>query len=179
MMSVENDTTPPLGPEPRGLRIEEAVAAGVMALLGLITLANVVVRYLTNYSFAFTEEYSIALMVVVALLGTSIAAARNRHMRIAWFVERMPRPLALAANLVAMLATAAMFALLIGLGARLTWDEYRFEVLSPGLGEPQWLYTLMLPLFSVVVLARVIGWWWRHRGEVSSGDGAPPPGAEV
>ena len=74
-MSVEN---PAPDPTPRFLRIEEAVAAAVMALLGLITLANVVVRYLTNYSFAFTEEYSIALMVVVALLGTSIATARNR-----------------------------------------------------------------------------------------------------
>jgi TRAP-type transport system small permease protein len=176
-MSVENDTTRPS--ELRGLRIEEAVAAGVMALLGLITLANVVVRYLTNYSFAFTEEYSIALMVVVALLGTSIAAARNRHMRISWFVERMPRPLALGANFVAMLASAAMFSLLIGLGARLVWDEYRFEVLSPGLGEPQWIYTLMLPVFSVLALLRVIGWWWRNRKEVSSKDGAPPPGAEV
>jgi TRAP-type C4-dicarboxylate transport system permease small subunit len=139
----------------------------------------VVVRYLTNYSFAFTEEYSIALMVVVALLGTSIAAARNRHMRISWFVERMPRPLALGANFVAMLASAAMFSLLIGLGARLVWDEYRFEVLSPGLGEPQWIYTLMLPVFSVLALLRVIGWWWRNRKEVSSQDGAPPPGAEV
>jgi TRAP-type C4-dicarboxylate transport system permease small subunit len=178
-MSFENNAAPPSEPAPRGLRIEEAVAAGVMALLGLITLANVVVRYLTNYSFAFTEEYSIALMVVVALLGTSIAAARNRHMRISWFVERMPRPLALAANFVAMLAGAAMFALLIGLGAKLTWDEYRFEVLSPGLGEPQWIYTLTLPVFSVLVLLRVVGWWWRHRSEVSVADGASPPGAEV
>jgi TRAP-type C4-dicarboxylate transport system permease small subunit len=176
-MSTENHTN---GPEatPRGLRFEEAIAAGVMALLGLITLGNVIVRYLTNYSFAFTEEYSIALMVVVALLGTSIAAARNRHMRITWFVERMPRPLALAANLVAMLASAAMFALLIGLGARLVWDEYRFEVLSPGLGEPQWIYTLTLPLFSVLVVLRVVGWWWRHRRDVPAGSEAPP-GAEV
>ena len=48
-----------------------------------------------------------------------------------------------------------MFGLLIGLGAKLTWDEYRFEVTSPGLGEPQWIYTLTLPLFSVlVVIAR-------------------------
>lgn len=174
----EIDHAPASEATPRSLRIEEAIAAAVMALLGLITLANVVVRYFTNYSFAFTEEYSIALMVVVALLGTSIAAARNRHMRIGWFVERMPRPLALAANFVAMLATAAMFALLVGLGAKLVWDEYRFEVLSPGLGEPQWIYTLTLPLFAVLVVLRVVGWWWRHRRETSAA-GEAPPGAEV
>jgi TRAP-type C4-dicarboxylate transport system permease small subunit len=172
------DPTPTPEPTPRGLRIEEAVAAAVMALLGLITLANVVVRYLTNYSFAFTEEYSIALMVVVALLGTSIATARNHCIRVTWFVDGMPRPLKLAAGFVAMLATAIMFALLVGLGAKLTWDEYRFEVLSPGLGEPQWIYTLALPLLSVLVLLRGIGWWWRHRGDTSPQDGAPP-GAEL
>ncbi|MBO0764998.1 MAG: TRAP transporter small permease [Hyphomicrobiaceae bacterium] len=178
-MSSDDDATRSSEPTPLGLRLEAAVAAGAMALLGLITLANVVVRYLTNYSFAFTEEYSIALMVVVALLGTSIAASRNHHMRITWFVDGLPRPLALGANVLAMLATAAMFLLLIGLGAKLVWDEYRFEVLSPGLGEPQWIYTLTLPLFSVLVLVRVLDRWWRHRGEASSDGDDASPGAEA
>ena len=125
-----------------------------MALLGLITLANVVVRYLTNYSFAFTEEYSIALMVVVALLGTSIAAAaRPAHPH--HLVRRALPPAAGArAEVVAMLATIAHVPLLVVLGGRLVWDEYRFEVISPGLGEPQWIYTLALPLFAVLVAAR-------------------------
>ena len=34
-----------------------------------------------------------------------------------------------------MLATIAMFALLVVLGGRLVWDEYRFEVTSPGPGR--------------------------------------------
>ena len=36
-----------------------------MAAMALITAANVVTRYLTNISLAFTEEYSVALMVMV------------------------------------------------------------------------------------------------------------------
>jgi TRAP-type transport system small permease protein len=166
--------------KPRGLGLEEVIAAVAMAALGLITLGNVVVRYLTNYSFAFTEEYSIALMVVVALLGGSIAAARNHHMRITWFVDNMPRPLATLSNTVAMLATVAMFGLLIVLGAKLVWDEYRFEVTSPGLGEPQWIYTATLPLFSILVVVRAVAWWHTERKNPSSAaDSAPPPGAEV
>ena len=61
-----------------------------MAALCLITLGNVVARYLTNYSFAFTEEYSIALMVVVTMLGASIATAADRHIRITWFADLLP-----------------------------------------------------------------------------------------
>ncbi|MGE0848569.1 MAG: TRAP transporter small permease [Hyphomicrobiaceae bacterium] len=178
-MSADIDPTRPEESEqPRWLRAEEIIAAAAMAALGLITLANVIVRYLTNYSFAFTEEYSIALMVVVAMLGASIAAARNRHMRITWFVDNMRPGLRAAADAVAMLATAAMFVLLVALGARLVWDEYRFEVTSPGLGEPQWIYTLMLPVLSVLVVARAVAWWWTHR-KAPPADAAPPPGAEI
>ncbi|MBL8488591.1 MAG: TRAP transporter small permease subunit, partial [Rhodocyclaceae bacterium] len=55
------------------LRIERAVMALAMGLLCCITMANVVVRYLTNISFAFTEEISIALMVVMTLVGAAHA----------------------------------------------------------------------------------------------------------
>ena len=61
-----------------------------MAALWLITLGNVVVRYLTNYSFAFTEEYSVALMVVVALLGAQPRRRGDRHIRITWFADLLP-----------------------------------------------------------------------------------------
>jgi hypothetical protein len=37
------------------------------------------------------------------------------------------------------------------------WDEYRFEVTSPGLGDPQWIYTLALPLLSLAVVGRAVG----------------------
>ena len=76
-MAVEPDPLlAPKEPETRvPLSIEKGIAAAAMAALCLITLGNVVARYLTNYSFAFTEEYSIALMVVVTVLGASYATA--------------------------------------------------------------------------------------------------------
>ena len=139
------------------LKLEEAGAAIAMALLCLITLGNVVARYLTNYSFAFTEEYSIFLMVIVTLLGSSVAVAANRHIRIGYFVDKLKGRRRLVVDMVAELAAAIMFLLLMLLGARLVWDEYRFEVTSPGLGEPQWLYTIALPLLSLLILGRAVG----------------------
>jgi TRAP-type transport system small permease protein len=120
----------------------------------------------------------IDLMVVVALLGGSIASARNRHMRITWFVDNMRPSLRAVADAVAMVATVIMFGLLVALGSRLVWDEYRFEVTSPGLGEPQWIYTLMLPLLSILVVVRAVAWWWTRR-KAPPVDTTPPPGAEI
>lgn len=158
-MSADND---PLilhkEPETRvPLTIERVVAAAAMAALCLITLGNVIARYLTNYSFAFTEEYSIALMVVVTMLGAGIATAADRQIRITWFADMLPPAGRLVAEVIATVAVIAMFAALIVLGGRLVWDEYRFEVSSPGLGEPQWIYTLALPALAVAVAARALG----------------------
>src|SRR3990167_10666641 len=97
-------TTPPSGPdpatddsEPRSLRIEDWLTVIVMALLALITFANVLVRYFTDSSFAWTEEISIFLMIVLAMVAGSAAVARDRHIRLEYFAEsgslaRRPRP---------------------------------------------------------------------------------------
>ena len=54
-------------------------------------------------------------------------------------------------------AGIAKYPLLAIFGAKLAYDEYRFEVLSNGLGNPQWLYTGWLPLVSLLVIARATG----------------------
>ncbi|MBP0462780.1 TRAP transporter small permease [Roseomonas sp. PWR1] len=128
-----------------------------MAAMALITAANVVTRYLSNVSLAFTEEYSVALMVVVALLGTALATATGRHIRIGVLVDGLSPAHRRMAEAAAMVLTILCFGLLAWYGARLTWDEYRFEVLSNGLGHPNWIYTGWLPLLSLVVIARAAG----------------------
>ncbi len=158
-MSAEADPTAErINPRTRvPLRIEEVLVAAAMGAMVLITSANVVTRYLTNVSLAFTEEYSVALMVVVALLGTAIATATGRHIRIGVLVDgRSPRARRVAEG-IAMVLTIVCFALLAWYGTLLAYDEYRFEVLSNGLGHPNWLYTGWLPLLSVVVMARAAG----------------------
>jgi len=56
-----------------------------MALLALITFANVVVRYLTDQSFAWTEEISCILMLLLAMAGSATALVRDSHIRVEYF----------------------------------------------------------------------------------------------
>lgn len=145
-------------PRPRvPIRIEEALAAAAIAAMGVITFANVLTRYLTNISLAFTEEYAIVLMVVMTLLGASVAVVRNHHIRITYFVDLLPPRHRRRAELFAILVTALVFAGLAAYGSRMVWDEYRFEETSPGLGVPQWIYSIWLPILSVVIALRALG----------------------
>jgi TRAP-type C4-dicarboxylate transport system permease small subunit len=147
-------------PEPKvkvPLTLEENLAGIAMGLLGLITFANVVVRYLTNLSFAFTEEFSVFLMVFMTLVGGSSVMAKGGHLNISFVVDRLSPKRRYLALIVARALTALTF-LLIGIfGVRMAWDEYRFEVTSPGLGVPTWAYTVWLPILALAIFGRAIG----------------------
>jgi TRAP-type C4-dicarboxylate transport system permease small subunit len=137
--------------------IEEAIAAAAMAAIVLITFANVVVRYFTDESFAFTEEFSVFLMVVLAFAGASAAFVKNSHIRVAFFVERLaPRP-ALAVELVVMAIAIALFLVIGGFGVVLALDDVRYETTSPGIGVPQWLYSVWLPVLAGAIVMRLAG----------------------
>lgn len=144
------------------LKIEDWLTVLVMGALALITFANVIARYFTNQSFAWTEEFSVFLMIVLALVGSSAAVARDRHIRIEYFSEsgsmaRRKKLSRLGAVLVALL-----FALIGVLSIRLVWDDYRFGETSPGIGVPQWWYSIWLPIISLGIALRAVGLFIRR-----------------
>jgi TRAP-type C4-dicarboxylate transport system permease small subunit len=149
-------------PLPRSVSIERFVLALVMALLCVITMGNVVVRYFTNISFAFTEEISVSLMVVMTLTGASTAFYRNKHIAILFAVDRLPPRARSGFALFSLAACTLMFGLLTWYGARMAWDDFRFDVTSPALGVPQWFYSAWLPLLSLLIVIRLASQIRRH-----------------
>ncbi|MCU0561930.1 MAG: TRAP transporter small permease [Desulfobacterales bacterium] len=139
------------------VRIEETLAGAAIAILGLITFANVVVRYVTNFSFAFTEEFSVFLMLFMALVGGASVMAKQGHLSIRYLVDKLPTKARRWTLMGASILTSLTFLLLTIFGTRMAWDEYRFEVTSPGLGLPTWIYTIWLPLLSLAILGRSMG----------------------
>lgn len=140
--------------------VERFLMAASMGVLCLLTMANVLVRYFTDISFAFTEEISVALLVVMTLVGASHAFASNHHIAITFFVDRKPALLGLARRFAAA-CSLLMFGLLAWYGVAMAWDDYRFEVTSPSLGVPQWWYTIWLPVLAVVIVLRLLAILWR------------------
>lgn len=169
-------------PEPKArvpLAVEDVFAAICMALLALITFANTVLRYLTDESIAWTEEISIALMVVMTLAAAGAAVARERHIRIDYFIERGSFARRRWLSIISAAAVVLFFIALAVLSSRLVWDEYRFEETSPGIGVPKWWYSIWLPLLSVAIALRAGGVLvrkWRETGDGSHSDGAAAGG---
>ena len=160
--------------EPRSLALEDWLTVLIMAALALITFANVLARYFTDSSIAWTEEISVFLMIVLAMVAGSAAVARDRHIRIEFFSEcgsmaRRQRLAQLGALLVALL-----FAALAVLSVRVVWDDYRYGETSPGIGVPQWWYSIWMPVFSVLIACRAIG-LLRRRSRTPDVEFVEPP----
>ena len=107
-------------------------------------------------SFAWTEEISVFLMILLAMVAGSAAVARNAHIRIEYFAEGGS---ALRRKRLARFGTlmvALLFAVIAALSVRVVWDDYRFEETSPGIGVPQWWYSMWLPICSALITLRAL-----------------------
>jgi len=157
---AEGGFAPAPAPEDRprvGTAVEEGIAAVAMALVCLITFGNVLVRYFTNASFAFTEEFSVFLLVVMTLAGASAAFARNRHIRLEFFVQKLGVRPRRRIEIAVTLCGLVLFAVLTFYGTRLFWDDWTYGTTTPGIGIPQWIYTVWLPLLSALITLRIAG----------------------
>ena len=140
--------------------IERSLAAAAMGAICLISLGNVIVRYFTNFSFAFTEEYSVFLLFLMTFVGSSAAFSMRSHIRIGILADRagaLRKPLAFIAGLVTLFVLGA----LLYYGALRTVDQYRFDELSAGLGHPTWIYTVWMPALTLLMMVRVVQRLWK------------------
>ncbi|MBE0550137.1 MAG: TRAP transporter small permease, partial [Rubrivivax sp.] len=93
---------------------------------------------------------------ILTMVAAGGAVVRDRHIRIeAVFIGGSPARRRRLAMLSA-IATIVTFLIMFGLGLRLFWDDYRYEVTSPGIGVPQWWYTVALPVFALAIAARAL-----------------------
>ena len=139
------------------IKVEEAIAASAMALICVITFANVVVRYLTDASFAFTEEISVFLLVVLTLVGAAGAFARNRNIRVEFFAALTPSTVQRRLEIGGLLLTVVLFVMVAWYGGRFVVDDWKYDTTSPGLGVPQWIYSVWLPVLALAIAGRALG----------------------
>jgi TRAP-type C4-dicarboxylate transport system permease small subunit len=144
-----------------GDRLEEAACVLVFAVMTVVAFANVITRYVVQYSLAFTEELVVSLFVWLTLLGSAIAFRQGTHLAFTWLVERLPRPLRQASVLLSSTLSVVLFALLVWFGLGQIQSERMLGTTSEALAIPQWWYTAAIPVFGVLTIIRIVQATWR------------------
>ncbi|MGQ7273106.1 TRAP transporter small permease [Marinobacter sp. V034] len=140
---------------PPKCRPEAWLASLALIAICIISLGNVIVRYATDASFAFTEEFSVFFLVLLTFAGAAVAARRNQHIRIELIEHHLPPGARKVVFVLQWLVGMLVFGITVWYGSTFALQEYDWESLSPGLGLPNWMYVIWLPFLSVAIMIRM------------------------
>jgi TRAP-type C4-dicarboxylate transport system permease small subunit len=135
---------------------EEYVCAFLIAMMATLAFANVLVRYLTDQSLAFTEELIINLFVLATLLGASMAFKRGAHLGMT-FIDTLLPPKALRwVSVLVTVCGVVLFVILFYFGVDMVMQEYESEMVTYSMALPMWWFGLSVPVGCVLVVIRII-----------------------
>lgn len=93
-------------------RIESVLLAAGVLLMAFNTVANVIGRFLFQYSLFFSEELNRIIIILITFAGISYAARQGRHIRMSAIYDALPAPTRKwLMVLIAAVTALAMFAL--------------------------------------------------------------------
>ena len=126
----------------------------VLAFMTIMVMLQVIFRYVLSLPFPESQELAVYAMVYVVTFGSSIAVYRKTHVAVTLILEKLPAALGLVMRIVAYVAMAVFFGLLIKYG----WDIAMRAMIqrSPSTGIPVGYVMMSIPVSSVISLLYVI-----------------------
>jgi TRAP-type C4-dicarboxylate transport system permease small subunit len=134
-------------------KIEKVVACLCVTVMAILVFANVITRFIFNYSMAVADEMSCYLFVLMSFMGTAIAARRRAHLGLTILTDHLsPKAARIVQTL--MYAIATIFCLMIVIfGVQMVISQYQLGQQTSTMQWPEWIYGLFVPLggaFSTV-----------------------------
>lgn len=127
-------------------RLEEGLIALLLALMTIFTFAQVVARYIFNYSFVWTLELVTVLFAWLIFIGMSYGVRVGAHIGVDALVRTLgPRSARIVAGIAAALCLA--YAVIIAVGGWIYVEKmFSIGILMQDLPVPQWIPRTIMPL---------------------------------
>lgn len=143
-------------------RLEEYLCAVILLFMSLLGFANVMVRYLTTFSLAFSEELLVNLFVWLSLLGIAIGVKRQAHLGVTVLTDLFPRSWQRVVLALAAVAGIVLFVIVLRQGWELTLIQRSWGARSYSLDLPMWWFSAGVPVGAAFVLIRLVQAIWRY-----------------
>jgi TRAP-type C4-dicarboxylate transport system permease small subunit len=130
------------------------VVIALMAAMAVLVFANVVTRYLLNFSLNWVEEITRYMMIWVGFLGSGLVLRYGAHIAVDLFQDWLPASAARALRALIVVVLAVTFAAMAWLGFRyvgFAWDQE-----TPVLNWRTGAIYLAIPIGSLLMLAHLL-----------------------
>ena len=136
--------------------VEEVIGAFMLCLMLLITVLNVISRFVLHASFSFADEITTYSFVLLSLLGTAIAAKRREHLGLTILIDRASfrtrKVLLVAGFAIASAFSAALFYY----GILMVRNQILLGQITAAMQWPEWIYGAFVPAGAFFVTVRFI-----------------------
>lgn len=139
--------------------IVENLSIIAMVIMLALAFVNVISRYFLHASISFTEEITSALLVLLSMLGTALAAKKHAHLGLTILTDLMkPKTKAVfvaLGNVMGCIFSIVLFVTGIGM----VRNQYHLKQVSVALQWPEWIYGTFLLIgsfFMTICFAQAI-----------------------
>lgn len=133
---------------------EEVICTIVLAVMLVLTFANVISRYFLHASISFTEEITSNLFVLLSVMGTAVAARRSAHLGLSIITDRLSEKGKMKAACIANILSAIFGLILLYTGILMVQNQMRINSRTITLQWPEWIYGSFLPLGAFFIVMR-------------------------
>ena len=154
-------------------KIEEGIVIIVLSIMSCVAFINIISREIANYSWSFTEEITINLFVFLTFVGTAIGVRENAHLGFTLIFDRANGAFRKAITILVGVLMGGLFVILAYFGLQMVLFQMDMGQKTPSLGWPQWVFSMAMPLGSILCLIRTI------QATIIEFKGAPEKGGEI
>jgi len=139
------------------VRVNQWLVIALMGTMATLVFANVVCRYVFNYSIIWVEELTQYQMIWIAYLGAGLALREGRHVAVDTLQDLLPAPLRRFVRLLIWAGIVAFLFALTILGfqiAAFTWNQE-----TPVMNIPTGIPYLAIPIGAAAFLLHALLFW--------------------
>lgn len=137
-------------------RLEEGLIALLLAAMTLVTFAQVVARYIFNYSFVWALELTTFLFGGLIFFGISYGVRVGAHIGVDALVKVLPVKIAHRVGLVATLL-CILYSVIVFVGGWIYVSKmYDIGILAQDIPIPQWVPRLVMPIGFALLFFRFV-----------------------
>lgn len=129
----------------------DGVIASFFAFIILITILQVILRYVFNASVLGGNEAMEALFIYTTAVGAAVAVRRRQHIKINYFVELLPPILQRLTDITVHILIAFLNGVMIY--CSINWISKVGSNESPVMRIPEWIFQLSIPIGCSLVIA--------------------------
>lgn len=141
-------------------RLVEIICAGFLFLIAVLTIAQVIMRYIFNYSFTWSEELSIALFAYLGFIGIGVAYSQSRHLYVDALIVILPRSVRKIIDSIALGLTISFLIVVIFQMVKVMIATSNVGLTTPALLLPMGYIYLSVPVGCLLFLTQVVKKFW-------------------